>query len=194
MRNPKNSLLPTKDYAAAEKRLDRILPGMSAALAQEVFAVSKSARGIVEASYPFALAYANGEWEQLCEYSSDELIKQHHSLKVLQGEKTDKAVLNQMIRALQDGRDRALAQTINYTKNGREMKVLITSTQLLDNQGRKGSHYSFKLEELSEPITLSPRPPSSSCVGKCVSFSPTVSVMLIPTRREVQEALLRFEI
>jgi hypothetical protein len=125
-----------------------------------------------------------------------------------------------MIRALQSGSPSAVAETINYHKNGRPMHVTITSTQLL-SEGRQGGLFSFKLEESpkcrcggqgtlesdvdcfhesvsekkdqDESQALVRAHASHNSPKKQVSFFPRVAVVLIPTRVEVEAAIQLYE-
>ena len=196
--------------AAIGERQNDVLPYLEVGSAVEHFSSSRHARGVVDAFYPFNVRFVNSEWEKLCGYSAREM--QNKSLKVLQGELTDKEALRLMISCLKSFEERAQVQTINYNKAGEPMAVIISCTQL-HHEGRPGFFYSFKLQvydavleqrlpcssspvqhafcSRGDPIEIAQR--NNKPLKKCVRFARRVSVILIPTRDEIDGAMQKFQ-
>jgi PAS domain S-box-containing protein len=79
------------------------------------------------------IIYANPAMEQMCGYSRSELLG--NSPGMLQGEKTDRAMLRKLKQELQKG-NTFRAETVNYRKDGSEYLVEWTIVPLLDEEGK----------------------------------------------------------
>ena len=206
-----------------EKKLDSILSHRAAISVMALLEQSDIPRGITSAEYPYPVMFVNQAWCNLCGYSAEEMLGRN--LKCIQGEATNKAALNRMIRELTSDLEEAecTATTINYRKDGMPFHAKVTSIPLLPGSSADGifgsnKHYVFKLEDLglnyghmletaqeravvdwlreehcsTQWTLLAETREGSPKSEKKVHFKDMVSVILIPTRSEVEEAWTRY--
>jgi len=88
-----------------------------------------------EPGYP--IVYVNDSFSQMTGYSSEEMIGK--SPAILQGPKTDRAVLDRLSRALAEGR-LFHGEAINYRKDGTEF-VMEWKIVPIKNENEVTSHY-----------------------------------------------------
>ena len=113
----------------------------------EALAPSTDARVITTADDNFEIHHVNEAWTRLCGYSNEECYG--NTLKMIQGEATDKQVTKELVHLLRQGKS-AKAILVNYDKWGRRFNNNLSVEPIVSKDTGEITHYLGVLKHIEE--------------------------------------------
>ena len=116
---------------------------------EEALSPSTQARVLTKADNTLHIEHVNEAWTRLCGYTNENSYGK--TLKILQGEHTNKDIANEFVCNLQKGK-RSEAIIINYDKWGRGFHNHVKATPVISNDSGniKTTHYLAVLNDIGE--------------------------------------------
>tara|TARA_B100000902_G_scaffold396726_2_gene458533 strand:- start:1445 stop:2290 length:846 start_codon:yes stop_codon:yes gene_type:complete len=116
---------------------------------EEALAPSTQARVLTKADNTIHIQHVNEAWIRLCGYNNENIYGK--TLKILQGEHTNKDIANEFVSNLQKGKT-SEAIIINYDKWGRGFHNHVKATPVISNDSGniKTTHYLAVLNDIGE--------------------------------------------
>ena len=111
----------------------------------EALTPSTDARVLTKANERFSIQHVNEAWTRLCGFSQTESLGK--SLNILQGNDTDKRVVDELVSLLRDGKS-VDALLTNYNKSGHKFNNHLTINPVVCAQTHALTHFIGVLKEI----------------------------------------------
>lgn len=132
---------PEADFCASNHVEAEVPLTLTAAMAPTAEAVV-----ITKASQPFEITHVNAAWTRLCGHTQE--ASAGKTLKMLQGPATERAMVDELVAGLLDGRASEIIVT-NYDKSGRAFKNHLRAEPIYNDEGEV-THFLGLLREVDQ--------------------------------------------